>query len=207
MHRKKYVYIALFLIIASLAQATKVWAISWKDNLDIALKEAKQHQVPVMIDFYTNWCRWCKELDRNTYSDGNINELSTHFICVKLDAEKYPEAAVKYSVTGYPTIVFLNKDGSVNSRIIGYRDAGPFRKAMESVLKMAGGSAKNTAPVNNDSMELSGIIFNKQKTPVAIINNAFVKEGDVIGKGKVSKITKDKVEVLFAEKTVTLKLD
>jgi hypothetical protein len=59
----------------------------------------------------------------------------------------------------------------------------------------------------NRNLELSGIIINKEKKPVAVINDIFVKEGDMIGEGKVSKITIDKVEIIFQDKTIILTIE
>lgn len=200
-------YITFFVVIASVLSPMDAWAISWKKNLTEALREAKERRAPVMIDFYTKWCRWCKELDRNTYSDRKVNELSAYFVCVKVDADKEKSVSAKYNIKGYPTIVFLNPNRSVNSRIIGYRAPGPFIQAMELALEKSGVVKKKPTPSKKDGMELSGIIINKQKTPLAIINNTFVREGDTINNGKIIRITKDSVDIRLADKTITLKMD
>jgi len=208
MHRKLYTYIVFSTLIALALHSDPAWAISWKDDLNTALKEAKERRKPVMIDFYTRWCRWCKELDRNTYADRRVDELSSNFVCVKVDAEKDMAAAARYDVRGYPTIVFLNPNGSLNSRVVGYRDPLRFRKAMETAMQHAAArSPGKPAPAKGDVLELSGILFNKEKAPMAIINNTMVKEGGVIGKAKVSRITKDKVLVLIDGKFVTLSME
>lgn len=207
MNRMTSVYIALFLIMALCIPVRELWAISWNNDLEAALKEAKESQKPVMVDFHTKWCKWCKELDRNTYSDNRVNELSAYFICVKVDAEEYPTITDKYNIRGYPTVVFLNHNGSVDSRVMGYRTPEVFTKIMDSVLGKMGISRKDTNIARDRGLQLSGIIYNKQKIPVAIINNTLVKKGDYIGNGRVSKITKDKVEVLFADKSVMLAID
>jgi thioredoxin-related protein len=207
MDRKMPVYISLFLMMALAMPVREVWAISWNNDLKAALKEAKENRKPVMVDFSTKWCKWCKELDRNTYSDNRVNELSAYFICVKVDAEEYPAIADKYNIRGYPTVAFLNHNGLVNSRVMGYRTPEAFIKIMDSVLGKMGISRKDTNIARDQGLQLSGIIYNKQKMPVAIINNTLVKEGDYIGNGRVSKITKDKVEILFADKSVMLAID
>lgn len=203
MHKKIFIGIA-FLMAMILAQpVTEAWALLWRDDLNSALNEADQTNKPIMVDFYTTWCHWCKELDRNTYSDGKVIALSAKFICVKVDAEKNTAAAGKYNVRGYPTVVFLNPDGSVHSRITGYRPPEIFVQTMESVLQQSRTITKKV----NRGLELNGVIMNNQKKLVAIINNAFVKEGDVIDGGRVSKISKDNVEIAFDDKIVTLKID
>lgn len=238
MNRHKLCRIAPILLAVLILSASDSWAISWSNDLNAALKEAKKSEKPLMVDFYTTWCHWCRELDYNTYTDAKVNGLSGDFICVKVDAEKNPRAASKYDIRGYPTVIFLNSNGSVNDRVIGYKGPEAFAAVMELALKKArsswgkvpheksrqgavkrlavmgvGGSgfdkeeferkrAKSIREARNRNLELSGIITNKERTPIAIINDVFVKEGEVIGEGRVLKITKDKVEVVFKDKKV-----
>ena len=86
---KKILILACF--IAALAFVLpQAYAVNWQNDLASALKLAKSQHKPVMIDFYTEWCHWCKKLDSDTYSDPKVNEASQKFICVKIDAEKEP---------------------------------------------------------------------------------------------------------------------
>jgi thioredoxin-related protein/Tfp pilus assembly protein PilF len=101
---------------------------------------AKEHKV-IMVDFYTTWCVWCKTLDRNTYSDDNVGKITdAKFIAVKIDAEKGEgiTLAKTYKITGYPTIMFFDKDGNEIDRVVGYEAAAPFARSLE--VASAGGS-------------------------------------------------------------------
>ncbi|MFH1258929.1 MAG: thioredoxin family protein [Elusimicrobiota bacterium] len=115
------------------AKAQEVIPISWVYNLDEGLKSAKTAQKPLMVDFYTDWCGWCKKLDRDVYTDARIIKLSEGFVCVKVDAEKYPADAQKYGVNGYPTIVFLKPDGTALDKIAGYAGAKEFGEFMSKI--------------------------------------------------------------------------
>lgn len=63
------------------------------DWLDISQVEAKieedgQDAKRVFIDCYTDWCGWCKRMDKDTFSDTTIAKLMNHyFYNVKFDAE------------------------------------------------------------------------------------------------------------------------
>ncbi len=123
--------IGILFVIASAARAeVNFQNVSFDDAKALA---AKEHKV-VMVDFFTTWCVWCKTLDRNTYSDVNVGKITdAKFISVKIDAEKGEGIALakKYGVTGYPTIMFFDKDGNVIDKVVGYEDASRFARSLE----------------------------------------------------------------------------
>ncbi len=142
----KKVLIMLVFIAAFAFILPQAGAISWKNNLDDALKAAKSQGKPVMIDIYTDWCGWCKKLDSDTYSDPKVNAASEKFICVKVNAEKEPAIASKYGVSGYPTIIFLDSNGNVLQKNPGFLPAAPFLQNMEKILSTA---PKPTAKIDD----------------------------------------------------------
>lgn len=57
-------------------------------TLEEAAERLKTEKRPVLIDLYTDWCGWCKVMDRKTYSNAQVSEyLSTRFYAVKVNAE------------------------------------------------------------------------------------------------------------------------
>jgi len=70
--------------------ARPVWqraAMEWM-NVDEAQQKLRQEQRPVLIDLYTTWCGWCREMDRKTYSNKKVAAyLQDKFYPVKVDAE------------------------------------------------------------------------------------------------------------------------
>ena len=62
-------------------------AVSWM-SLDEASGKLQKEQRPVLIDLYTTWCGWCKQMDRKTYSNKQVAQyLQAKFYPVKVDAE------------------------------------------------------------------------------------------------------------------------
>jgi thioredoxin-related protein len=110
------------------AQSRFVWH-GW----DEGLQEARRSGRPVLVDVYTDWCGWCKRMDRDVYSRPDVREyLSTHYVTIKLNAESGDAAryenrsftsgslAERFRVTSYPTTVFLNAEGGHVINVPGY---------------------------------------------------------------------------------------
>ncbi|HWF43383.1 MAG TPA: thioredoxin fold domain-containing protein [Candidatus Kapabacteria bacterium] len=103
--------------------------LSFAEAKKLAGKEHKQ----VMVDFYTTWCSWCKVLDRKTYTDEHVTQITdAKFISVKIDAEKGEGIALakQYQVNGYPTVVFFSPTGKEIDRVVGYEDADKFARSL-----------------------------------------------------------------------------
>lgn len=67
-------------------------------------------ETPVLVDFYADWCGPCKMMgpilqDLKKRLGDNIN-------IIKIDAEKNPQAAIKYQVRGVPSLI-LFKNGQI----------------------------------------------------------------------------------------------
>ncbi len=111
----------LSVALAAVCAVAKADGIKWAPSFEAAMQSARSTHRLVMVDFYTDWCVWCKRLDADTYTDPTVVRLSTRFVPVKVNAEKEGVAvARKYNVQGYPTIMFLEGDGSVAAKIGGY---------------------------------------------------------------------------------------
>jgi thiol:disulfide interchange protein len=111
-------------------------ALGWESSYEAALARAAKLKRPVMVDFYTDWCGWCRRLDDTTLADGRVRRALEHFVLVKLDAEKEgSSAADHFGVRAYPTIVFLDASGNEVGRIPGYLEADGFLQEVEAVLK------------------------------------------------------------------------
>jgi thiol:disulfide interchange protein len=108
--------------------------IAWVTSLDEGLAEAAKQKKPVMVDFYTDWCHWCKELDDKTYSDAAVQDKAKALVCVKVNAEEDKASAEKYNVTGFPTILFLDSSGTKIHEVVGFKPAAEFVTDMDTAL-------------------------------------------------------------------------
>lgn len=117
------------------AAAPSAPAVAWSSSLSAALAQARAHHGLVLVDFYTDWCTYCKKLDRETYPDPRVRAaLKGSFVPVKLNAEREGAAeAEKFHVRGFPTLLFLNGSGSEETRISGFMPAAPFADALHQI--------------------------------------------------------------------------
>lgn len=122
----------------------------------IALHE--ENPKKLLIDLYTDWCGWCKVMDRETYSKTEIaNYINKNFYPVKFDAEQkevveFNGSTFKYVASGrrgvhelaaaltnnklsYPTTVFMDEELRIIQPIAGYLKPNQ----MEPILLYIGG--------------------------------------------------------------------
>jgi len=110
-------------------------AIAWVGSFSEGLAEARQTDRPMMIDFYTDWCGWCKKLDAETYVNGQVIAAAGDFVSVKVNADVDKEIASRYKITGFPTILFTDAAGTEIHRVIGYRPPQNFLGEMNRALE------------------------------------------------------------------------
>ena len=61
--------------------------VNWM-TIEEAAKACKEQPRPVLMDFYTDWCGWCKRMMATTYADENVAAyINRNFYPVKFDAE------------------------------------------------------------------------------------------------------------------------
>ena len=127
--------VMLSLAVGAYAEAQ---GIAWRVDLDSANAEAKQTGKVLMVDVYTDWCEWCTVMDTKTYTDAKVIAGAQQFVALKLNPEKSAPAAQfakKYGVNGYPTILFVEADGTLVDRIEGYEDAPSFASAIKQTIE------------------------------------------------------------------------
>jgi thioredoxin-related protein len=138
---KKLIIILLLTIPAVLASAQNT-PVKWY-SIEEAVAMAQKSPRPMFVDAYTDWCGWCKKLDKDTFSDPVIAEiLNTKYYAVKFDAEgKEPVTfqgrkfvndgslgkthqlayALLQGKLGYPSLVFLTANSELITPISGYK--------------------------------------------------------------------------------------
>lgn len=59
-------------------------SIDWITDLSAAKTMAKSEGKPMLIDFYADWCSWCRRMDTDTYGNLKVAELAKNSYALKL---------------------------------------------------------------------------------------------------------------------------
>lgn len=136
--------------IATVAVVPTAEGIQWL-TIEEAYAKIQKEPRKVLIDVYTDWCGWCKVMDRETFKDKAVTDyINKKYYAVKLDAEqkgtiKLGDKEFKYLAQGgrgineialaltnnqpsYPTTVFLDDQFNMIQPLPGYLKAKEFHQ-------------------------------------------------------------------------------
>ena len=146
---RNFIYIVVALVSVSISAQNKIDWLSFEE----AMKKHTEEPKPILIDIYTDWCRWCKVMDDTTYkNDVIIKYINTNYYPVKLNGEDkndiifdgktftyksqgrrgYHElaASLMKGNMSYPSTVFLNKEKQLLQNVPGYLTKEKFEKIL-----------------------------------------------------------------------------
>ncbi len=121
-------------------------------SFEKAVEMQQKNPKKIVLDIYTDWCGWCKKMDKNTYTDQEVIKiLNEKYYFVKLNAEQkediiYKDKTFKFKQEykahelavsllngkmSYPSTVFLDENMSILTVVPGYltpKDLNPILK-------------------------------------------------------------------------------
>ena len=117
-------------------------------SYDKALEQAKKENKPLYLHFTTDWCGWCRKIEKDDYADPNGKAALKDFVAASLDCTQGknapPENAKNQAVmeklggSGYPYIVVLAPDGTVLHTIEGYMPLPGFLDELQEAKESFG---------------------------------------------------------------------
>lgn len=159
---KQIILAAFFMLgaIAIQAQEEVKW-IGFEEAIALSEKEPR----PILVDLYTDWCGWCKRMDKDTYANEVIAKyINEHYYAVKMDGEgkediKYQDKTFKFVQQGrskyhefaaaimkgkmsYPSTAFFNAEQQLIQTVPGYLAKEKFEK----ILAFFGGANETKTP-------------------------------------------------------------
>lgn len=127
--------------------------ITWEE----AIEQSETNPKKIFIDVYTDWCGWCKKMDKTTFVDEQVAKLiNENFYAVKFNAEQkedieYNGHVLKYQSAGrrgihelayslldgrasYPSYVYLDEQQRRITISPGYKYVQPFIKELKYIV-------------------------------------------------------------------------
>ena len=104
--------------------------------------QASPHAV-TMLDLYADWCVACKEFEKYTFPNPQVQQTLANFQRLSADFTHNTPANKllqdKLLVLGLPSILFFDKNGHeiANSRVTGYQTAAVFLEHLQQIQKQA----------------------------------------------------------------------
>jgi thioredoxin-related protein len=126
--------------------------LTWMDFAEGYAKAKAENKI-LLVDAYTDWCSWCKVMDRETYTNAQvIAMLNNEFVCVKFNPEVEKQHKFgSYNLTsnellywlangqpgGYPTSYFIFNPAKNDKRAAqaGYLPPDKFLNLLGEVIK------------------------------------------------------------------------
>ncbi|MEE1946369.1 DUF255 domain-containing protein [Pedobacter sp. KR3-3] len=206
---KKLVWALSLLLMTAFANAAEI---NFMDNpaWSTVLEKAKKENKLIFLDGYATWCGPCKTMDAETYKNQAVADyFNANFVNVKYDMEKGegPKLAEQYQVTAYPSLLFINANGNILHKGVGFHEAADF--------VTLGQTAKNPETqfftLKSKAMELSNAQFVKfaamatqfeDEDFTQISNDYLAKQADIVGNADLIDLVMNHIETLPDEKSL-----
>lgn len=151
MYKKAFFSSVFFLLIIS----SSFCQIKWMSFDDALKANSGNKKKKVFVDVYTDWCGWCKHMDKTTFQDSLVVDyMNRHFYAVKLNAEmkdtivfnnytwtnpnpqanRSPHSIAKAMLNdemSYPTFVMLDEDFNRMDMQKGFKDSNFMKTYLE----------------------------------------------------------------------------
>lgn len=108
-----------------------------KEGWHEARARAAEERKMLLVDFYTDWCSWCRVMDTTTFRDSAVAAyVNEHFIPLSIDAEKGlgVTVAMKYRLNAYPSYGYFTHDGKLVAKSVGYQPPEDYGKTLREVV-------------------------------------------------------------------------
>lgn len=91
-------------------------------------KEVLNSEIPVLVDFFANWCSPCKMM--SPVVEELAKEMEGKVKVYKVDTDEEQNLAIKYGIMSIPTFIVF-KNGEPVNKAIGMRDKAELIELIE----------------------------------------------------------------------------
>ena len=94
-----------------------------------------------MLDFYADWCVYCKQMEKNTFPAPEVTAVLANFVLLQADVTDQDETDLalqkQIGIPAPPAMIFWNSAGEEykHLRLLGYMDATDFAKHARKAIQ------------------------------------------------------------------------
>src|SRR5262249_26698981 len=150
--------------------------VNWPTDHKQARQEAADKNLPLVLDFGTEDCFYCKKLDATTFRDPGVTAvLNKSFIPLKVDADRERGLAQALRIDHFPTLVIAGPDGKIVATQEGYLDAARCTELLQRTIA----SLSNPEWMTRDYQEAAkAIAASDFARAIALLRSVIEDKGD-----------------------------
>lgn len=128
------------LFVASEQQSAKQLSFAKVKTVEQLEQAIEQSELPILLDFYADWCVECKHMAKTTFKNPQIIQLANGFTRLKADVtandELDKELMQRFNIVGPPAMLFFDKNGNqlTEHHFFGYKSAAELKQVFEKIL-------------------------------------------------------------------------
>ena len=116
------------------AEGNKSATIAWL-SYEKARQQNSANSNKYLLYFFTKSCGYCRLMDEKTFKDAEVAAyINSHYIPVRIDADRQTKIAARFGVQGFPDLRFLSARGEPVARWLGYVEAKHLLEMLKYVL-------------------------------------------------------------------------
>ncbi|WP_010229601.1 thioredoxin family protein [Gillisia marina] len=105
--------------------------VGWTSSFENAQKLAVATDRLILVDFWATWCGPCKKMDRESWSDREVQEITKAYVPLKIDLDKRTPLAQKFGVNAIPLVLIMDGHGEMIFQQVGYMN----KEELSEILK------------------------------------------------------------------------
>ena len=128
--------------IANSAQHPSFKQVTSLTQLQTEVKKANEQGKTVMVDLYADWCIACKEFEKYTFVDSQVQQALSNTVWLQIDMTDFDspdnaELVQHYTILGLPSILFFDLQGNelTKLRTTGFVGANEFSAHIQTIFK------------------------------------------------------------------------